>query len=296
MFKIRNLAIAFIAVFAVFASLSGFAQAISTPAPSPAGSVSQKVGLADVKIDYSRPSAKGRMIFGSTDKHVVAFDKAWRTGANGATTINFSKEMSVNGTKVAAGTYAIYCIPGATEWTVVLNKNTTLGGNTDGYKAEEDVARFKVTPTKLNDKVETFTIQFGSLTETGAHLEMLWENTKVAFTLTHDVETEVMAQIAKFEKNPMSAVANNFWNASQYYYNTNKDMNKALEWANKAIEYRGGEPYWMLRHKALVQAKLKDYKSAIATATLSMEKAKADGDDAYVNMNKTSIEEWSKMK
>ncbi|TAF32012.1 MAG: DUF2911 domain-containing protein [Cytophagales bacterium] len=286
----------FYALFFTLLTLSAQAQ-ISTPAPSPLGSITQKVGLADVKIEYSRPSAKSRPIFGTTSKHVVPFDQVWRTGANGATTINFSKEMSVNGTKVPAGTFAIYTIPGAAEWTIVLNKNITLGGNTEGYKAEEDVARFKVAPTKLNDKIETFTIHLASLTENTATVEMLWENTKVGFVVAHDAETEIMAQVAKFEKNPMSSLVSNYWNASQYYYNNNKDMQKALEWVNKAIEYRGGEPpYWYLRHKSLVQAKLKDYKGAIETAKTSMEKAKAEGDTAYENANKNSIEEWSKMK
>src|SRR5687767_14013089 len=116
---------------------------ISMPAPSPISTVTQRVGLTDISVKYSRPSMKGRKVFGD----VVAYGKGWRTGANQATVISFKDEVTVEGKKVAPGDYALYTIPTENEWTVVLNKNTKAGGNIDDYKEAEDVARFKVKPT-----------------------------------------------------------------------------------------------------------------------------------------------------
>src|SRR4028119_1620160 len=103
---------------------------ISTPAASPKSTVTQRVGLTDVTITYSRPSAKGRAVFGT----LVPFGKRWRTGANATTTIKFSDEVTVEGKKVPAGEYGIYTIPNKTEWLVVLNKSTKQGADVDGFK------------------------------------------------------------------------------------------------------------------------------------------------------------------
>ena len=91
---------------------------IDFPAPSPACTIKQRVGLTDIEIAYSRPSMKDRVIFGN----VVPFGTVWRTGANNATKITFSTPVKLNGTEVAAGAYAFYTIPGENEWTIILNK------------------------------------------------------------------------------------------------------------------------------------------------------------------------------
>jgi len=118
-----------------------FAQApkIEFPAPSPACTIKQHVGLTDIEIVYSRPSAKGRQIFGS----VVPFGTVWRTGANNATKITFSTAVKLNVTEVAAGSYALYTIPGESEWTIILNKGVGKSGTQ--YDEKEDVVRFKTT-------------------------------------------------------------------------------------------------------------------------------------------------------
>lgn len=147
------------------------------PQPSPAATITQKIGLTEVTVNYSRPSARNRQIFGD----LVPYGKPWRTGANAATTITFKDAMTVEGNKVPAGEYALYTIPGKNEWTVVLNKNTKLGGETGKYNNAEDVARFKVKPEQLPSEVETFTINFADLTTYGAVVELKWENTGVRF-------------------------------------------------------------------------------------------------------------------
>src|SRR5688500_6507494 len=164
---------------------------LAMPAPSPMGTVTQRVGLTEMTVKYSRPSVKGRKIFGE----VVGYGKGWRTGANNATIISFKDEVTIEGTKVPAGEYALYTIPNENEWTVALNKNTKAGGNIDDYKEAEDVASFKVKPTKLEDKVETLTINFADLTPSTANVEILWDKTAVKFKVSSEVESKVMAQI-----------------------------------------------------------------------------------------------------
>jgi len=276
-------------VLLVLAKLSVFAQ-IATPQPSPAATIKQVVGLADVEIVYSRPSAKGRVVFGD----LVSFDQVWRTGANAATTISFNEEMTIGGTKVPAGKYALFTIPSKTEWTVIINKNTALWGS-DGYKQEEDVVRVKVKPTSLADAVETFTIGVSNLTQNGAFVDIVWEKTKISFPIEMDVDSKVMGQISKTMENPKLSLANTYRSAAKYYLDNNKDLNKALEWINESVKIRP-DAYWIVRDKALIQAALKDYKGAIETAKLSIEVAKKAKNEDYVKNNEKSIEEWSKMK
>ncbi|HRN40646.1 MAG TPA: DUF2911 domain-containing protein [Vicingus sp.] len=147
-FKTLVLSIAFIA------TTSAFSQ-IEAPQPSPLAKLSQKVGLTDIEISYSRPGVKGRTIFGELEK----WDALWRTGANATTKIKFSDDVKVNGMPVPAGEYTLFTIPGKEEWTVILNKNLALWG-TAGYNEAENVAKFQVKSNKLTDLVETFTIDF----------------------------------------------------------------------------------------------------------------------------------------
>ncbi|HEX8528908.1 MAG TPA: DUF2911 domain-containing protein, partial [Cytophagales bacterium] len=146
----------------LFFTPGAYAQ-IAMPQPSPAATVTQKVGLADVTLSYSRPSARGRVIFGG----LRPYGKLWRTGANGATKLTFSEDVTVNGTKVPAGEYSLFTIPGKDEWTVMLNKNAKASEN--DYKEAEDAARFKVKPAKTSAPYETFTIDFSDLTTNTAN-------------------------------------------------------------------------------------------------------------------------------
>src|SRR6056297_3850063 len=103
---------------------------ISTPAPSPLAKMEQMVGLTEVHLEYSRPSAKGRTIYGD----LVPFDKLWRTGANSATKVTFSDDVVIEGKTLEAGSYALFTIPGKEEWTIIFNTDTEQGG-TGNYDA-----------------------------------------------------------------------------------------------------------------------------------------------------------------
>ncbi len=266
-----------------------FAQ-LETPQPSPTGSVTQRVGLTLITVEYSRPSLKGRQVFGG----ILPYGKAWRTGANGATKITFRDDVTVQGNKVPAGDYALYTIPGENEWTVVLNKNLTYGGNMDNYKTEEDAARFKVKPTKLTEKVETFTIDFSDLTPATANVDIRWENTSAKFKVVTEVESKVMKQIQEQVINGQNVNPDMYAAAASYYYENNKDNKLALDWIKKA---NAKDPkFWNLHTQAKIQARAKDYKGATAAAQKSIELAKTAKNDDYVRMNEQAIAEWAKAK
>lgn len=268
-------------------SIPAYAQ-IKTPQPSPTATVKQDVGLGSMEVVYSRPSAKGRKIFGE----LVPFNELWRTGANGSTKVTFTDDVKVGGVALPKGTYALYTTPGAKEWSIVFYKNTKFGGTPGKDYLESDVAaKFNVPVMPLRDMVETFTIGFSNLRNNGADLDICWEMTKVVVPIVMDVDTKVMSDI----KNQMAGPSGDtYYTAARYYYEEKKDPKQALEWVNKALSMNG-EKFWMLRLKANIQAENGQYKDAIMTAERSTELAKADGNSDYVRMNDKSIGEW-KMK
>lgn len=270
-------------IIATVPALTTLAQ-IETPQPSPLGTVTQKVGLNEFSITYSRPSLKGRKAYGE----VVPFDKLWRFGANMATTFKSNDEFSIQGTKIPAGEYSFFAIPGATEWTMILNKTAKMSG-TSNYKEAEDQLRFKVKPEATAYKTETFTIQFANLKDKQATVEVLWDNVKVAFEVNVDFDAKVMKQIDETLSGPS---AGSYYRAASYYFSNNKDMKKALEWVNKSLE-KGGDKYWIVSLKAQIQAANEDYKGAVETANKAIALAKADEDDAYIKSNTDRIAEWT---
>jgi hypothetical protein len=258
---------------------------IVTPQPSPLSSVEQKVGLTDFKVVYSRPSKKERTIFGE----LVPFDKMWRTGANASTKLSFNTDVKINGTPVNKGEYALYTIPGKTEWTIIIHRNLTYWGTGgDKYNPEEDVIRFKVKPNAYAATIETFTINFAHVTNTSTHLELLWENTQVNIPISVSYDEEVMASIEK----SMTISKGTYYTAARYYLENDKDTEQALTWINKALE--NNEKYWYMRQKALILAKLSRYKEAVDAAKRSMELAEEAGNQGYVDMNLKSIADWKK--
>jgi hypothetical protein len=266
-------------------SLAAFAQ-VQTPAASPAGSVSTTVGLTDVKIDYSRPRAKGRKIFGTEATVLVPYDKIWRTGANNGTRISFSDDVKVEGISVPKGEYLILTWPGATEWTITLYKDVSLGGNTGGYDASKDAAKFKVKAGKVTEKVETLTFSIGDISDDSksAKVQIAWENTSVKFTIGADYDEKVMKSIqANTTVSP-----NNYFSAAVYYLETGKDLKQALEWVNKAAEGMNS-PFWVTHQKAKIQKGLGDKTGALATANISLEAAKKANNRDYQVMNEDLI-------
>ena len=265
---------------------------IATPQASPKSTVSQRVGLTDITIVYSRPGVKARNIFGT----VVPFGKRWRMGANATTSIKFSDDVMIEGKKVPAGEYGLYTIPNKTEWLVVLNKNTKLGAEVDGFKDDQDVARFSIKPYKVASKVETFTINFTDLTPATANVALEWEMTGAKFKITADVDTKVMAQIDEKITKAATPAPGDLALAAVYYYDNNKDPKQALAWMEKA---NAAEPtkFWNLNTEAKIRLKMKDYAGATKAAEASKKAALAatPPNGEYVKMNEELIAEAKKM-
>ncbi len=270
-------------VFLLTLVVLGFAaQAqVVTPQPSPAGSVYTVVGLTDVKIDYFRPSLKGRKIFGEKDV-MYPHGTIWRTGANTGTKISFSDDVKVEGVAVPKGEYLIFTWPNATEWTVALYKDISIGGNTGGYDKTKEAANFKVKVEKLASPVETFTINIGDIAadNKSAKVQLAWELTSIKFKIDVDYEAKVMKSIeANTKVNP-----NNYFQAAVYYLENGKDLKQALEWVNKAAE-ANPSAFWILYQKARIQKGLGDKAGALATSKASWEGAQKAGNRDYQTMN-----------
>ena len=273
--------IAFFLSMLIGSSYALMAQSLNVPQPSPAQTITQSFATSKIEISYARPGVKGRSIFGD----VVPFDKVWRTGANNATTIYFGEDVTVNNTKLTKGKYGLLSIPGKDEWTIILSKDTTVTSPNE-YKQENDAVRIKVKPVALSKNIETFTIDIANIKNNSADIEIKWATTEVSFNVSTDIDSKIMKQIDEV----MNADKRPYYQAASYYYENDKDMKKALEWVNKAIDARP-EAFWIYHLKAKIQNKLKDYNGAIATAEISKEKAKKAEYEEYVKMNDKLIEE-----
>ena len=279
-------------IYAVAFMLATFAieAQVKTPQPSPKTTVQQVVGLTDVTLDYSRPSAKGRTIFGD----LVPFGKLWRTGANLNSMITFSDDVTIDGKALPKGKYALFTVPKADTWEIIFYKTTDNWGTPEEFKESDVALRANAKPILTDRRVETFTLSIGNITNDAADLEIAWEKTFVALKFEVPSKKAAMASIAKVLAGP---TAGDYFSAAQYYYQANIDHNKALEFINKAIGMvKPGDdaPFWHLRLKSLIQAKLGDKKGAIETAKLSLAGAQKEKNDDYVKMNNDSIKEWSK--
>ena len=258
---------------------------IVTPAASPSAKVTQVVGLTEVSLDYSRPSVKGRTIFSADG--LVPYGKVWRTGANSATKISFSDDVTINGSALPAGSYAILTVPSATSWDVSFYAHEST--NWSSYVEKEAVATVTVPSQNLPFTLESFTINIDGMSNTGANIFIGWASTGVALQLGVDVDTKVMAGIESTMAGPS---ANDYYNAASYYHDSGKDLKQALKWINKATA--GDSPrFWQVRKKALILADLGMKKEAIAAAKQSLSLAQAAGNEDYVRMNEKSIQEWS---
>lgn len=277
MIKTRKIISAMAIAALSFGSLNTQAQQLKVPAPSPLQTVKQNFALGDVTIEYSRPSVKGRVIFGD----VVPFGKIWRTGANATTKITFSDDVKLEGNDVKAGTYGLYTVPNKDSWDIMLYKDLTLGGDVAEYKQENEVLRFKVKPTVLNGKVETLTINLGDITSTTANIELLWENTLVNIKLTTDIDAKVMKSIE-------TAVGKDnrpYFQAASYYFDNNKDLKQASVWVDKALE-QNPKAFYMMLLKAKIAYKQGDKVNGKASAEKTIVLATEAKNDDYIAMAK----------
>lgn len=252
---------------------------VDFPAPSPACTIKQRVGVTDIEVVYSRPGMKGREIFGS----LVPYGQVWRTGANAATKLTFSTAVKLNGTDIPAGTYALFTIPGADEWTIIISKNVTQSPLQ--YDEKGDVARFKATPLQLSEQIETFMIEFNNVHDESADMNLIWDHTVVPINIGIELTSKLVSQIEAVMAS--DAKPKPYFQAAMFYYDHGQDLQKASQWVDAAITER--EAYYIVHLKAKILAKLGDKEGAIAAAKHSSELAAKAKDTAYVKLNDALI-------
>ncbi len=257
---------------------------VSTPAPSPFAKVKQTVGLTDVVLEYSRPSMKGRTIFGD----LVPYDKVWRTGANARTKITFSDDVTIDGQEVKAGSYSIFTKPGASSWEVMFYGDGKEFGIPQEFDESLIAAKTTAQVYSMPMDVQTFTMTFDDLHNGGATLGILWEKSYVGVPFTVPTDVKATKSIETVMGGPSG---NDYFAAASYYFQEGKDLNKAKEWIDKAVSMND-KAFWVMRQQSLIYAKMGDKKGAIEAAKKSLAVAEEAGNADYVKMNTDSLKEW----
>jgi hypothetical protein len=250
------------------------AQTLTTPQPSPTATIKQNFGTGSIELSYSRPGKKDRKIMGD----LVPFGKVWRTGANAATTLTFSDDVTIGGKEVKAGKYGLLTIPQADKWTIIISKDADVN-NPANYKPENDVVRVQSNVVTMPFTIETFTIGISDITGSSCNLGLMWENTYVQFAITTNTEDRVMKQI----DNIMNKDNRPYFNAASYYYDNGKDKKQALAWVNKALE-TNKEAFWMYMLKARIHKDLGDKAASKSAANTCIEFATKAKNDDYIKM------------
>ena len=263
---------------------------INTPRVSPASEVEQMVGLTEIEIEYSRPSMRGREVFGN----LVPFGKIWRTGADNSTKISFDTDVIISGKTIQSGTYSIFSIPNKESWEIILYSDVELWGVPRDWSENKIVfsSMFDVKKLKKSNTVETFTISFNDLTNNDVNMSISWENTSVDIKIEVPTRSMVESDINKvLSDNPKSS---DYYAAAVFYRQENINLDKALEWMNKAIEMNESPRFWQYRQQSLIMAANDKFADAVDAAKKSLNLAiEADNQD-YIKMNRESIAKWSK--
>jgi len=237
------------------------AQGLEMPRVSPKAVVTQTIGTTTVTVNYHRPGVKDRAIWGG----LVPYNEVWRTGANEATTLTISDPVKVEGQELAAGTYALATIPGADEWTFIVNKNTAMWG-TMGYKQEEDVLRVKVKPVTVA-QTEWMQFVFADLKEDSATLMLQWDKVGVPVKLSVDTTGKFLNQARK----TMARYWTEPYRAAMFCLDHDTGLDEALKWINTSVAIQ--ETYYNLAVKARILARQGQKAEAVAI----MDKALAVG-------------------
>jgi len=262
---------------------------IKTPRVSPASAIEQMVGLTEIEVEYSRPSKRGRDIFGN----VVPFGKIWRTGADNCTTISFSTDVVINSQTIKSGKYSIFSIPNKESWEVMLYSDTDLWGVPKDFDKNKVVFKssFKLNKSGINSIHETFTISFDNITNNDANMTFSWDDVSVSVNINVPTKKIVSDNIKEVMSGSPSP--SDYYSAAVYYKQENMNLDTALKWINEAIDLFENPRFYQLRQQSLIMAANKKYSDAIVVAKESLKLSiEADNKD-YVKMNKESISEWT---
>ena len=253
-----------------------------TPRASPYAKTEQTVGLTDITIDYSSPGVKGRKVWGE----LVPYGQVWRTGANKATKITFSKDVVIGTTPVPAGSYAFFAVPTADAWTLILNKDFNQGGAFN-YKKELDVARVDVKPEAITPR-ERLAYTVTDFNDDQANISLEWEKVRVSLPVKLGTEAQLSAAIKAVDGKDGEVdimIAN--------YYLGKKDNDDAVAWADKALKVKEtwfGD--WVKAQALAAKGKKKD---ALTLAQKAQTLGSKDEKNFFAQDNvKKALVDWKK--
>ena len=245
---------------------SSFAQ-LKSPNASPRSNISQIIGLVSVNLDYSRPSKKSREIFGG----LVPYNKIWRTGANNPTTISFSDYVKINNQLISAGEYHLYSVPTESTLDLVIYEKTDAWGSLPTFDKSKVVARVSSDFIDLPNTVETFTISFENISNNGSTLNIMWDNKLAVYNIDALTKDKMINNINNVMNNNPSS--NDYSRAAMYYFEEDINIEKAMEWINKAYKDSDNLRYWHLRYKALIYEKAGKLNKALEYAESGYKRA-----------------------
>jgi uncharacterized coiled-coil protein SlyX len=254
-----------------------------TPQPSSAAGITQTIGITDFTVKYSRPNIKGRTVF--RDSSLLApFNQLWRTGANQPTTLEATTEFWFGDKKIPAGKYALLTIPGGESWTVILNKNFSVG--TDGYKQAEDVARLTAMPVSAGYN-ESFSMDFSNITDSTGYLNISWAAVSVPIKITVSTQELTMAGLNKAVAEKPEDPAT-LQSTANYLLSKGRNLSQALAMADKSIGIK--ETFSNLWLKAQILNKLGKVTEALPVAQKALAVGATSGDGAFASFYKGQIE------
>ncbi len=261
--------VAAMVVGGLFASVQGAgAQSalLNLPRESQRASVSQRIGITDITINYHRPQVKGRKVFGPGSPQ--AYGQVWRAGANENTTINFTNDVTVEGKPLAKGVYGLHMIPGESEWTIIFSKNSTSWGSFT-YDAAEDALRVTVKshPAEME---EALAYDFDNVKHNEATIVMRWEKVAVPIHVEADTQATVLASL----HNQLRGRAQYEWpswsEAAEYLMDNKMDANEALKDADRSIAIEDRFENEMDKARALEMLNRADDAKAVRAKAMSL--------------------------
>ena len=271
---------------AVAVGMAGVARAdLELPRPSPFAKVVQTVGLTDITVDYSSPGVKGRKIWGG----VVPYDQMWRAGANQATKITFSRDVTVAGKPVPAGTYAFFVIPTKGAWTVILNKKADQPGTGRDYKQADDLLRVQVSPQAAPFR-ERLAYLVTNFTDDKASLDLEWEKLRLPIAVGLGTAAQSLANV--------NAAIDGTWrtyaNAARFMLETKKDADTGMKYVDQSLALK--EDWYNVWIKAELQAAKGDYKDARVTGAHAYDLGKKSDQFFLEGEIKKTLEDWKKKR
>lgn len=256
----------FLLLLSLIIVTSSFAQ-LKSPNASPRSNISQIIGLVSANLDYSRPSKKSREIFGG----LVPYNKIWRTGANNPTTISFSDYVKINNQLISAGEYHLYSVPTESTLDLVIYEKTDAWGSLPTFDKSKVVARVSSDFIDLPNTVETFTISFENISNNGSTLNIMWDNKLAIYNIDALTKDKMINNINNVMNNNPSS--NDYSRAAMYYFEEDINIEKAMEWINKAYKDSDNLRYWHLRYKALIYEKAGKLNKALEYAESGYKRA-----------------------